>query len=71
MVDAKAAVEWFDEWGLTPETATRVLQNYSAFLCYMTGGKLSKISYDVATMKAVADDYQELNCAICDYRKEG
>ena len=68
-VDPKAAVQWFDDWGLTPETATQVLMNYSAFLSSQTGGKLSKIGYDVKTMESVADDYAELQCSMCDYYK--
>ena len=49
--------QWFEDWGLTPEAASQVLQNYSAFLCSMTGGKLSKIGYDLKTMETVANDY--------------
>ena len=44
----------------TPETANQVLKNYSAFLCSMTGGKLSKIGYDLATMESCARDYWDL-----------
>jgi len=68
MVKAKEAVQWFEDWGLTPETANEVLNNYSAFLCAMTGGRLSKIGYDVQTMETVANDYQDENCAECFYR---
>ena len=57
---ATEALEWFAGWGLTPETANQVLKNYSAFLCSMTGGKLSKIGYDLATMESCARDYWDL-----------
>jgi hypothetical protein len=70
MVDAEAAVKWFDDWGLTPETANQVLKNYSEFLCRMTGGKLSKIGYSVSYMEATADDFWNLNCDECWYRKQ-
>lgn len=56
-VDAKEAMEWFDKWELTPETADQILSNFSAFLCYQTGGRLSKIGYSLETMKTYADDY--------------
>lgn len=55
--DASEEEQWFEDWGLTPETANQVLANYSAFLCSMTGGKLSKIGYDLKTMETVANDY--------------
>lgn len=60
-------VKWFEDWELTPETATQVLMNYSAFLCSMTGGKLSKIGYDLQTMESVANDYWQLDCRTCEY----
>lgn len=69
MVDAKSAVQWFDDWELTPETATQVLNNYSAFLSRMTGGKLSKIGYSVPFMETIADDYWQLQCDLCFYKK--
>lgn len=70
MVDAKAAVQWFEDWGLTPETANQVLNNYSAFLSRMTGGKLSKIGYTVPIMESVANDYQEsIVCGQCFYKR--
>lgn len=69
-VKAEDAVKWFDDWGLTPETANQVLNNYSAFLSRMTGGKLSKIGYSVPFMEETANDYQELNCSMCWYRKQ-
>ena len=49
--------QWFADWNLTPEEASEVLHNYSEFLCLMTGGKLSKIGYDVATMEDCAREY--------------
>ena len=54
-------VKWFEEWELTPESASQVLMNYSAFLCDRTGGKLSKIGYDLQTMVSCANDYEQLN----------
>lgn len=66
-VELSPFAEWFAKWSLTPETADWVLRNYSEFLCHMTGGKLSKIGYDLQTMKMTADDYQQmisdLDCA--------
>lgn len=50
--------EWFEKWSLTPETADQMVLNFSEFLCYMTGGMLSAIGYDLQTMKTAADDYQ-------------
>ena len=54
-------VKWFEEWGLTPESADQALMNYSAFLSNRTGGKLAKIGYDLQTMVSCANDYEQLN----------
>ena len=44
------------------EELEEVEPKFSELLCYVTGGRLSKINYDINYMKEVADDYQRDMC---------
>lgn len=46
------------------------LNEFSEFLCHMTGGLLSKTNYTAQEMIAAADDYQQKVCGECDLRVE-
>lgn len=47
----------YTQYGMTPEELRQCLSNYSEYLCFATGGRLSKIGYDLETMEAVTRDY--------------
>lgn len=46
------------------------LNEFSEFLCYMTGGLLSKTNYTAQEMISAAEDYQQKVCGECDLRAE-
>lgn len=46
------------------------LNESSEFLCYMTGGLLSKTNYTAQEMISAAEDYQQKVCGECDLRAE-
>ena len=46
------------------------LNMFSEFLCYMTGGLLSKTNYTAQEMVTAAEDYQQKVCGECDLRDE-
>ena len=46
------------------------LNEFSEFLCYMTGGLLSKTNYMAQEMVTAAEDYQQKVCGECDLRVE-
>ena len=46
----------------TQKELEEVESKLSELLCYVTGGRLSKINYDINYMKEVADDYQRDMC---------
>lgn len=46
------------------------LNESSEFLCYMTGGLLSKTNYTAQEMISAAEDYQQKGCGECDLRVE-
>ena len=74
-------VDGSDELMLNAATALSTLQaenaemqqqlnEFSEFLCHMTGGLLSKTNYTAQEMIAAADDYQQKVCGECDLRVE-
>lgn len=50
---------------LTPFEIEQQLSNFSAFLCEMTDGKMSKTNYTVETMISVANDCWQSVCDEC------
>ena len=46
------------------------LNEFSEFLCHMTGGLLSKTNYTAKEMIYAAEDYQQKMCGECDLRTE-
>ena len=46
------------------------LNEFSEFLCHMTGGLLSKTNYTAQEMISAAEDYQQNVCGECDLRAE-
>lgn len=46
------------------------LNEFSEFLCHITGGLLSKTNYTAQKMVAAAEDYQQRVCDDCDLRSE-
>ena len=46
------------------------LNEFSVFLCHMTGGFLSKTNYTAEQMISAAEDYQQNVCGECDLRAE-
>ena len=46
------------------------LNEFSEFLCRMTGGLLSKTNYTAQEMATVAEDYQQKVCGECDLQAE-
>lgn len=52
------------------EEMQKQLNMFSEFLCYMTGGLLSKTNYTAPEMVTAAEDYQQKVCGECDLRAE-
>ncbi len=52
------------------EEMQKQLNMFSEFLCYMTGGLLSKTNYTAQEMATAAEDYQQKVCGECDLRDE-
>ena len=52
------------------EEMQKQLNMFSEFLCYMTGGLLSKTNYTAQEMVTAAEDYQQKVCGECDLRVE-
>ena len=52
------------------EEMQKHLNEFSEFLCHMTGGLLSKTNYTAQEMISAAEDYQQNVCGECDLRAE-
>ena len=52
------------------EEMQKHLNEFSEFLCHMTGGLLSKTNYTAQEMISAAEDYQQKVCGECDLRAE-
>ena len=52
------------------EEMQKHLNEFSEFLCNMTGGLLSKTNYTAQEMISAAEDYQQNACGECDLRAE-
>lgn len=52
------------------EEMQKHLNEFSEFLCRMTGGLLSKTNYTAQEMISASEDYQQKVCGECDLRAE-
>ena len=52
------------------EEMQKHLNEFSEFLCHMTGGLLSKTNYTAQEMISAAEDYEQKVCGECDLRAE-
>ena len=52
------------------EEMQKHINEFSEFLCHMTGGLLSKTNYTAQEMISAAEDYQQNVCGECDLRAE-
>lgn len=66
-VDRLAA---YEDIGLSPEEITDMIYRFEAFLCEMTGNRMSKSNYTLDTMISAANDYQQSLCDGCWDRSE-
>ena len=46
-----------DDYGLTPEGVRHAIEAYQTIICEITGGKLSKLSYDADFVLEEAEEY--------------
>ena len=67
MEDAITAIETLR---LESDAQEMQLNEFSEFLCHMTGGLLSKTNYTAQAMISAAEDYQQKVCGECDLRAE-
>ena len=67
LLGASAAIETMRAENAEME---KQLNEFSEFLCYMTGGLLSKTNYTAQEMISAAEDYQQKVCGECDLRAE-
>ena len=69
---SKMVKEWkeYRAMDLSPAEIEQQLSNYSAFLCEMTDGKMSKTNYTVEAMISVANDCGQSVCDECGDREE-
>ena len=67
LLGASAAIETMRAENAEME---KQLNEFSEFLCYMTGGLLSKTNYTAQEMISTAEDYQQNVCGECDLRAE-
>ena len=67
MEDAITAIETLR---LESDAQEMQLNEFSEFLCHMTGGLLSKTNYTAQEMISAAEDYQQKVCGECDLRAE-
>lgn len=60
----------YEDIGLTPDEITDMIYRFEAFLCEMTGNRMSKSNYTLDAMISVANDYQQSLCDECWDRSE-
>lgn len=46
-----------DDYGLTPEGVRHAIETYQTIICEITGGKLSKLTYDVDFILETAEEH--------------
>jgi len=68
--DAAQRLAHYEDLELTPEEIQHTLKNFSAFLCEVTGNRMSKTNYTVKAMVTEVYDYFERMCDDCYDRKE-
>lgn len=54
---------------IAPDWIDDLEERFSAFLCYQTGGRLSKCYYNLNVMLGEANDYQQRVCDECEYKR--
>ena len=70
-LDCKAAFTALSTLQAENEEMQKKLNEFSEFLCYMTGGMLSKTNYTAQAMISAAEDYQQRVCDnYCDLRAD-
>jgi hypothetical protein len=47
----------YEDIELEPDEIVKIISNYEAFMCEMTGNQMSKCNYELQTVIAVANDY--------------
>jgi len=59
-----------DDYGLTPEGVRHAIETYQKIICEITGGRLSKLTYDTDYILGQAKqvNYQNKQCVDCVYR---
>lgn len=67
VIDRLAA---YEDIGLSPEEITDMIYRFEAFLCEMTGNRMSKSNYTLDAMISAANDYQQSLCDGCWDRSE-
>lgn len=60
----------YEDIGLSPDEITDMIYRFEAFLCAMTGGRMSKSNYTLDAMISAANDYQQSLCDGCWDRSE-
>lgn len=60
----------YEELEMTPEEIQQTLENFSAFLCEVTGNRMSKTNYTKEAMIKAVHDYFDRMCDECYARKE-
>ena len=60
----------YEDIGLSPEEITDMIYRFEAFLCEMTGNRMSKSNYTLDAMISAANDYQQSLCDGCWDRSE-
>lgn len=60
----------YEDIGLTPDEITDMIYRFEAFLCEMTGGRMSKSNYTLDAMISAANEYQQSLCDECWDRSE-
>ena len=59
----------YEDIGLSPEEIENTLADFSAFLCYVTNGRMSKTNYTVEAMRSEADNCIMEMCNDCGERQ--
>lgn len=70
MVDAAEEISKIHALQAENAEMQKQLNEFSEFLCHITGGLLSKTNYTAQVMISAAEDYQQKGCGECDLRAE-
>jgi hypothetical protein len=64
-------VRWALAHFIAPDYYDDLEERFSEFLCFATGGMLSKTNYSLRTMIDAVRDYDERICGECEFKKGG